>query len=71
MNWTKFQELFHESWHIKMRHFIESDECDDIYEFLKKESKRGKKIAPLSPNVYRCFETTPLDDVKVVMIGMC
>jgi uracil-DNA glycosylase len=71
MNWEKFKELFHESWHIKIRPFIESKECDDIYEFLKKESKRGKKIAPLSPNVYRCFRETPLDDVKVVMIGMC
>jgi len=71
MNWEKFKHLFHESWHIKMKHFIESKECDDIYEFLKKESKRGKKIAPNSPNVYRCFEITPLDDVKVVMIGMC
>ena len=71
MNWEKFKGFFHESWHIKMKHFIESKECDDIYEFLKKESKRGKKIAPLSPNVYRCFQETPLDDVKVVMIGMC
>lgn len=71
MTWEKFKELFHESWHVKIRPFIESKECDDIYEFLKKESKRGKKIAPLSPNVYRCFKETPLDDVKVVMIGMC
>jgi uracil-DNA glycosylase len=71
MIWEKFKELFHESWHIKMRPFIESKECDDIYEFLKKESKRGKKIAPLSPNVYRCFRETSLDDLKVVMMGMC
>jgi uracil-DNA glycosylase len=71
MIWEKFKELFHESWHIKMQPFIESKECDDIYEFLKKESKRGKKIAPLSPNVYRCFRETSLDDLKVVMMGMC
>jgi uracil-DNA glycosylase len=71
MNWEKFKDLFHESWHIKMRPFIESKECDDIYEFLKKESKRGKKIAPLSPNVFRCFKETSLDDLKVVMMGMC
>jgi hypothetical protein len=44
MNWEKFKELFHESWHVKMRPFIESKECDDIYEFLKKESKRGIKL---------------------------
>jgi uracil-DNA glycosylase len=71
MIWEKFKELFHESWHNKMRPFVESKECDDIYEFLKKESKRGKKIAPLSPNVYRCFRETSLDDLKVVMMGMC
>jgi len=56
MNWDKFKEQFHESWHIKMRPFIESSACDKIYEFLKKESKRGKKIAPLSHNVFRAFK---------------
>jgi uracil-DNA glycosylase len=71
MNWEKFKECFHESWHDKMRPFIESRECDDIYAFLKKESRRGKKIAPLSSNVYRCFRETSLDDLKVVMMGMC
>jgi len=71
MVWEKFKEYFHESWHIKIRPFIESEECDGIYEFLKKESRRGKKIAPISSNVYRCFKETSLDDLKVVMMGMC
>lgn len=71
MNWTKFQDQFHESWHIKMKPFIESEECDKIYEFLKKESKRGKKIAPLSSNVFRAFKETPFDELKLVMMGMC
>jgi uracil-DNA glycosylase len=71
MNWELFKEYFHESWHKKMQPFIESEACDDIYKYLKSESKRGKKIAPLSSVIYRCFKETPLDDVKVVMIGMC
>jgi uracil-DNA glycosylase len=71
MIWEKFKDQFHESWHAKMQPFIESEECDKIYEFLKSESKRGKKIAPLSSDVWRCFRETPLKDVKVVMIGMC
>tara|TARA_R110002153_G_scaffold246678_5_gene402580 strand:- start:252 stop:923 length:672 start_codon:yes stop_codon:yes gene_type:complete len=54
-----------------MKPFIESNECDKIYAFLKKESKRGKQIAPLSSNVYKCFKETPLDEVKAVLIGMC
>ena len=71
MNWEKFKDNFHESWHAKMQPFIESEACDEIYAFLKKEAGRGKKIAPLSSNVWRAFKETPLTDLKVVMIGMC
>lgn len=70
MNWEKFKDQFHESWHLKMQPFIESEACDNIYKFLKSESQRGKKIAPLSSNVYRCFLETPLTDMKAVLVGM-
>jgi uracil-DNA glycosylase len=71
MNWEKFKPFFHESWHSKMRPFIESEECDKIYDHLKKEAKRGKNIAPISSNVFRCFQETPLTNLKVIMMGMC
>jgi len=71
MNWDKFQEHFHESWHEVIRPFIESEDCDDIYSFLKTESRRGKNITPSSFNTYRCFKETPLDEMKVVLLGMC
>lgn len=70
MNWESFKEQFDESWHSKMKPFIESEECDKIYKFLKAESKRGKKIAPLSENVFRCFKETPLDKLKVIFCGL-
>lgn len=71
MNWDKFKDNFHESWHRHMQPFIESEACDKIYKYLKAESLRGKQIAPLSPNVYRCFQETSYDDLKVIMLGMC
>ena len=71
MNWDNFKHQFHESWHGKMKPFIESEECDKIYAFLKSESKRGKKVAPISMHVWRCFKETSLDDLKVVLVGMC
>jgi uracil-DNA glycosylase len=71
MNWTNFEQQFHPSWHAKMRPFIESEQCDKIYAYLKAESKRGKKVAPLSMHVWRCFKETSLDDLKVVVMGMC
>lgn len=71
MQWEKFADHFDESWHAKMKPFIESDECDDIYKFLKKEAKRGKKIAPLSSNTFRAFRETKFNELSVVMVGMC
>jgi uracil-DNA glycosylase len=71
MKWEKFCSKFHPSWHEKIKPFIESEECDKIYAFLKKESQLGKKIAPDSINTYRCFFETPLDELKVIIVGMC
>ena len=71
MNWNNFKNQFHPSWHAKMRPFIESEQCDKIYAYLKAESKRGKRVAPLSMHVWRCFLETPLDDLKVVLVGLC
>jgi uracil-DNA glycosylase len=71
MNWELFKDKFHESWHPKIKPFIESEECDGIYDVLKRESKRGKKIAPLSSDVFRAFKETPYDDLKMVLVGMC
>ena len=71
MNWSNFKHQFHPSWHAKMRPFIESEQCDKIYAYLKAESKRGKRVAPLSMHVWRCFFETPLDNLKVVMVGLC
>lgn len=71
MLWDKFKKHFHESWHDVIRPFIESEQCDELYAHLKSESRRGKKIAPLSSNTYRCFKITPLDSMKVVLLGMC
>jgi len=71
MNWENFKDQFDESWHSKIQPFIESEECDAIYEFLKKESKRGKKIAPLSSNVFKAFKETKLKNLSVVLLGMC
>jgi uracil-DNA glycosylase len=70
MIFEKFEHLFHSSWHKKLKPFIESKECDKIYEFLKSESKRGKQILPLSSNVWQCFLETSYDELKLVMVGL-
>lgn len=46
-------------------------EFDRIYSFLKGESDREKKIAPLSSDVYKAFIKTPINKLKCVILGMC
>lgn len=70
MNFDNFSSLIHPSWHSKLRKWIESSECDEVYAFLKNESKRGRVIAPLSSNVWRAFKETPYDGLKVILVGM-
>lgn len=69
MNFEKFAPLLHESWYNKLRPFIESEQCDKIYEFLRNEKKRGKQIAPLPSNVWRAFKETPYDELKAIVLG--
>lgn len=71
MLWDKFKDQFHESYHGKVKKFIESEACDKIYAYLKEEGRRKKLILPHSQNTYRCFKETPLNEVKVILLGYC
>jgi uracil DNA glycosylase len=68
MDWNKFSPKFHKSYHEIMQPFIESEECDAIYAFLKAESGRGAQVAPQSINTFRAFKETPLDELKCVLM---
>ena len=64
MNWDTFKGKFHSSWHPYVKKFIESNECNKIYSFLKKQTG---EIAPKSHLTFRPFNQ-PLKEVKVVVI---
>jgi uracil-DNA glycosylase len=70
LNKDKFVPLFGDWWPV-IEPFFTMGGFDPIYEQLKKDSRRGKKIAPLSSDVYRCFIETPINELKVVILGMC
>jgi len=68
MNWLSFKTKFHPSWHVKIKPFIESKECDQIFKALKQKSKDGEKLSPTSYNTFKAFEM-PLNNIKVVILG--
>jgi len=69
MEWKKFKDKFHPSWHAKIQRFIESEECNNIYDFLKSRKAEGAEIAPSSFCLFRAFKMTSLDELKCVIIG--
>lgn len=70
MKWEPFKDHFHESYHDIMRQFVESEECDRLYAYLKERGRERRKIAPLPSLTYRCFQETPLDKLKCCVLGM-
>lgn len=69
MKYNKFKDQLG-SWGPELQEFIESKECDEIYEFLKNESKSGKVITPVSENTFRAFKECPFDKLKAVIVLM-
>lgn len=67
MNWDKFKDRFHESWHPIVKPFIESKECDQMYNKIRE----GKNILPSSDLTFRAFKETPYDTMRVAIIGYC
>jgi uracil-DNA glycosylase len=70
LSWELFEPLFG-TWAERFKPFFDNGEFDPIYERLKSLTSRGKRVAPLSSDVFRCFQETPFDDMKVIMVGMC
>lgn len=64
MDWKFFENKFHKTWHSFVKKWIESNECNKVYTFLK--SQKGKEIAPKSTFTFRSFKQ-PLTNVKVVV----
>ena len=55
-------------WGEKFRPFIESKDFDDIFAFLKKESREGKIICPAHADVFRAFKETPYSKIRVIFL---
>lgn len=68
LNIDSFLPLIDESWHSDLIPFIESKECYDIYQLLKKEPKNS--VIPDSKLLWRPFKECKKQDLKVVFTGL-
>lgn len=67
MNYEKVKDQFGD-WAPKFKPFIESSAFDEIFKFLKDQSRADKRICPESKDVFRAFRETPYKDLKVIFL---
>jgi uracil-DNA glycosylase len=59
----------HPSWKKVLKNEFTKTYFQQIVTFLKTEKAQGKQIYPPGPLIFNAFNTTPFDQVKVVIIG--
>lgn len=57
------------SWLAVFHQEFEADYMRQLSDFLTAEKKLGKTIYPSQDNIFRAFNSTPLLDVRVVIVG--
>ncbi len=57
------------SWLAELREEFEKPYMRDLGDFLRREKQYGKRIFPPGKEIFNAFEYTPLDQVKVVILG--
>lgn len=58
-----------DSWKTILRNEFEKPYFEEIVSFLKAEKSAGKTIYPPGKLIFNAFNTTPFNDVKIVILG--
>lgn len=62
-------EFFHHSWHKHLGQEFEKPYMQRIYEHLDKSIADGLSVFPSRENIFNALNLTPLNEVKVVILG--
>jgi uracil-DNA glycosylase len=61
--------ILHESWHAPLRSELQADYMTALLAFLDREKAAGKVIFPPEADWFHALALTPLDKVRVVILG--
>lgn len=59
----------HPSWLVHLAAEFEQPYMQQLMAFLRAQKQQGKVIYPAANNIFNAFNSTPLDQVKVVILG--
>ncbi len=57
------------SWKARVGDYLQRPEMQALSEFLRSELRRGKVIYPPPKRIFAALNTTPFDQVKIVILG--
>jgi uracil-DNA glycosylase len=57
------------SWKARVGDYFDRPDMHALGEFLRAEKHAGRHIFPPGPQIFAALDTTPFDDVKVVVLG--
>jgi len=66
---TNLDQTLHPSWREPLATELAGPNMAELRRFLEEQREAGKRIFPDSPNWFRALELTPLDEVRVVILG--
>ena len=58
-----------ESWKLALKEEFEKPYFTALIDFIKQEKLAGKIIYPPGPQIFSAFDFTPINEVKVVILG--
>lgn len=58
-----------DSWKAALKEEFEKDYFKTLADFLRTEKTSGKQIYPPGPLIFNAFNTTPFEEVKIVILG--
>jgi uracil-DNA glycosylase len=58
-----------ESWKTHLQPEFQRAYMQDLNAFLRAETQKGKEIYPAGPEIFNALNSTPLDKVKLVILG--
>lgn len=64
-----YKKLEPTGWNTALRTFIKSNDFVELLDKLQIEVQEGKRFTPTFKYVFRAFEKTPYDSVKVIVLG--
>ena len=59
----------HESWLSVLQDELDASYMHQLSDFLRQEKQLGKTIYPAGGDIFRAFNSTPLDSVRVIILG--